>query len=465
MKLPFSHTFSPKLQFLLFFLVIAMVLGLSIFTNYMLGFYSVYESESYFRFFLGDFSFPIKLFYYPMTDLYYRARELKTLLHIFDTYCILWMAKIHIFHLLSVVYYLLLIGILLLGLYHSYKTYKAKFIFITTLLSLCFLTTPAVFLSGFYFNPSKILVAFDISLGIFLLSSMQRWDSTVKTNLKAFGIIVLLTLGMGLSDEQGIVYSLLFMLYAFFMAIIRKNSIMKVVGLGFVIGNECMWLYRSILGPFITSKITGLNPTIWGIDDLPTFYMQNVFRAIQLIGIYLHYFFGLFPIPYVFLLLGVLTIFIYLILRKSHTTIRASLLITFVITSITSICFIVMFYFLMMRLDVLTWPEFSIIYYPLPFYAFLFCIIHVLCLAVSNHYRKLILPIIICTIVWFEANLYSLPKQMETLQRKEINTHVYFNLTPILIEAIKDPNIPIKSILFDHYETISILRKRLYGTK
>jgi hypothetical protein len=465
LKLPFHISFGHKMQIFAFFIAILMTLGMSVVINYTMGFYSVFESESYFRFFLGDHPFLIKLFYYPMTDLYYRARELSTLIHIFDTYCILWMAKIHIIHLLSVVYYLLVFGILMFALNQSYASHKGKFIEFTTLLSLCYLTTPAIFLSGFYFNPSKTLVAFDIGLGILLLSSIHRWKSETKTLIKTFLLVFLLTIMMGISDEQGIIYSLLFMLYAFFTAFTGRNRLMGIAGVGFIAGNACILAYRSFLGPFITYLITGLSPTIWGISDLPAFHIQNVFRALQLIGIYLHYFFGSVPIPYVTIPLGIILIGIFLSYRKSHANTLPAIAKTLAIAVGSGIFFTVLFYFLMLRLEAITWPEFSIIYYPIPFYTFLFFVIHALCLSVISRYRKLMLPLIAILILWLEANLFAIPKLMTTLESPQINTHVYFHLAPILIQAIENPEIKTEQINFDHYETINILRKYLYGTK
>lgn len=463
MKHTLTRLFQSKLLLIFSIGTIAVTLIASIITTFRMGFYNVTESEMYIPFFLGNKPFLYKLFYYPATEInYYRARELGTFFNMLDSYFILWMAKVHIFHLLSVVYYLLLIGIIFIVFKLSYVSSKMKYIGFTTLLSICYLTSPAIFLSGFYFRPSKILVAFGISLGVYLLSILHKQNTSFQNHIKVLIFSFLLTLMMGTSDEQGIIYSIFFMLYALYTAISQNNIRMKIATFGFFAGNACVWLYRMFLGPYITHQITGLTPVMWGADNLHGFQIQNLLPAIQLITIYFHYFFGRIPLQFALTPLILIGVFTYLLYKKSQNHIFTPLVKTFSILGFTGISFILLFYVMLVRLDVFIWPEYSIIYYPVTFYTFLFCVIHILCLSIMTKYKKTIVPILILVILWLEANIFALPKHIQTLYKKEIKTSVYFHQTPILIEAIKNPLMRNEDIKFDHYDTINILREKLH---
>src|SRR4030065_1669287 len=90
-------------------LIVGMVIAASIIANYNMGFYSVSHSEMYIPFFLGPASLLYKISYYPIIDLYYRARDLANIWNVFDTYFLVWSAQLGVPHFLSGSYYLLLL--------------------------------------------------------------------------------------------------------------------------------------------------------------------------------------------------------------------------------------------------------------------------------------------------------------------------------------------------------------------
>lgn len=445
-----------RLIYRVFPLIGIIVILFSIGVNYQLGFYTVSEAELYIPFFLSNTSFLYKLYYYPTTDLYYRAREISNIFNYIDTYFLLFSVKIGFPHFLSGVYYLFLSCIYFCFIFFGRKVFGRRTTVLTTLGIVVYLTLPAIFLSGMYFRPSKMLIAFGITCSFFTLYLVykQYWKMSKKTS---FLIGIMLTLLMGISDEQGIFYSIIFAQIGIFTRLITKQKTIVFISAGLLCGNVLLWIYRSYLGPYIVYLVTGLSAVPWGIEDLKLFQINDIINALSLFHTYVYFFLGK---SYILIsIIGVLTLYGFIVLMRRGLIVYWLLSCAFL--GLLFVEFILFFHILSIRHPVILWPEYTLIYYPIPFFSFLFAAIFLGALELQKRLANGTVILSIVFFVWIVANVYSLFTHVAMLTSPLTKTSVYYGYAWHFLPALKQLDKPVEYFHLDHEGSVRALRKAL----
>ncbi len=457
-----KNFFSSPLTYIPGLLAVAAVLIASVIVNYNMGFYSVSHSEMYIPFFLGSASFLYKISYYPIIDLYYRARDLANLVDIFDTYFLVWSARFGIPHFLSGSYYLLLLPTVGIPILFSKKNFGNRGFWIAVLFTIAFLTSPAVFLSGMYFRPSKILVTLGASIGMMLFYRAGRAQSSGTRLSALLGITAFfLVFGMGISDEIGLAFGAIGTLYSITLYVLKRNAKTMFVMTGCIAGVAFLWAYRSYIGPYIVHAVTGLSPVIWGIEDLSFGNPDGIIQGVQLLLRWIQLFFGTIPTEFIIIPFAVCWFLSALMISSSRRlTVRSALLSLCYLTVIIGISFALV-YVMLLRHPVIAWREYTLLYYPIPLYGLYYILLLFVSLSVSKKFSQTLPIIIVLCCIWISANMFALPSHYRTLLDPETKTSVYYRYTEKMIDALKHPNIPIESYKLEHIQAVQAIRNRL----
>lgn len=437
---------------------------LSIYCNVHLGFYSISESESYIPFFLSSTPILQKLFYYPITDYYYRARELSVVFQIIDTKFLTYFAKIGYPHLLSVIHYLGFICI-------TYFLYRIENLIthnkiprLSLLFSLILFTTPAFFLSGFYFRPSKILVAIGISALSYLLLQSFYDTKFHKFSLFTYAKIFFATFFLVASDEQGIFYALLFFVILFCVnALVKKIHISSLLGI--ISGLVMIGIHRYITGPILTKAITGLSPQLWDINDLPLLESFSNFSGVTLLVTYSQYFFGSLPIIILVPMALAFLFALYQVVTIYSKPLYKRILLFFTFWLIPVLSFIIFFQILSLRHPVILWPEYMILYYPIPFFTFSTFSIFILLLLLQQNNAGSKKIILILSFLWIGLNGYAIFSHIQTLLAPTTTTSVYFSIANRYLEPLRHPKEPLQNFPLDHTKAVQAIRDTINSQK
>lgn len=462
----FSGSIIPML--LIFVCITAFMLGISVYANYRLGFYSEFENERYLPYYLSDTTVLQKIFDYTKNDVdgLYRARELSNFFNYLDTQIILISAKIGYPHLLSGVYYLIIFLIILIQARITSGWLNNRFLWINILTGILYITSPPIFLSGWYFRTSKVLVSLGISIfSLILFYASGRVRNAVSGGRLLFLLTAVTGILMGLSDELGVAFTAVFCLFAATGLIIGKNRNFGNILAGGITAIFVYTVYRSIIGPYIAFRFSGLYPTAW----IPNFINSRSLAAYAAIGqitYYLSMMFGNIPeylrsIP--FILLWILT---YTSLgRKSgdHGRIR-----TFITKSGLSALIILSGFLIlsailipMIMASSFVSGERAIAYYPIPFMTFIFVSFHILVTRTVKNYpkSKYLLFTVISVLIF--GNCLALPKTMDYLTASTTYGYFYYHITDPIIEAVRNPDNDMAKYPTNSVRTIESLRHNL----
>lgn len=272
-----------NLRFLSSFVVALIIIVISVNANYTLGYFDRYEAEPYIYFYLSPGSILNKIFDNRHTDIAtnFRGREFANIFNFLDAQGILFSARLGLVHFLSVIHYLSLILISLFFLILVYTNFESNLHIPLSLLLYIYLTSPAPFMTGYYFRTSKILVSLGIVTAVFLYSLLMKklihtkFIYQLKFSILLIPLVAIFGWILGTTDELGIAAILIFLM-TLSIGYIRNRSFVHIA---FIIGLLCSYLliaaYREVIGPYLIYRITGTLPELWTLDNNKVWSIDN----------------------------------------------------------------------------------------------------------------------------------------------------------------------------------------------
>ncbi len=243
----------------------------------------------------------------------FRARELSHFFNWVDSQFISFCVFLKIPHLQSIVFYTAILMMMVV----YYKIFKSLLtpddFFVISFIVPLMLSTSSYFFSGYYFRTGKILVVL-WSLILFWFS-LKIWHRTLRADESSpKSLLILLSIflsSLGLLDEIGVVFLVLFSLWYLLNAIGRRQSIYVYaawVSVGSVI---FIILYRKLIGPFCVKTWGVLGTGICQTTQPSALYGHgSLFDSHLSVDLFFSYFGSLFGhLPIVFLVIIFLSIF------------------------------------------------------------------------------------------------------------------------------------------------------------
>ncbi len=276
MKVMQDVIFGKSLKQLVFPIVsvlsILVLIGLSIYEN-MDFIFPFHEAYFWMKFNLSNASLLQKIFDYRFTETLdpqkvMRFREVASLFNLLDVQFMYRLAQIGMPHFLSATFYISVVAIISMNILFTYKYISKRFVWLSLLLSLIYITSPTIFWGGFYFRSSKILAALGISIMMWMLFFAKRaymGGRKLRFGL-IFGLWLTALLSM-LADEQSIFAVLIIFTISsmYFFGTLSKtfyktSAALFLAGIGVI-------LYRTIIAPWIILRVVGSLAPIYSAND------------------------------------------------------------------------------------------------------------------------------------------------------------------------------------------------------
>ncbi len=271
------------------------LLILSGYTIYKLNFYHG-ELDVYIPHFLSGQSLLYKIFN-PVAELdftgsSFRGRELGSFLNFLDIYIAALLVRGWSFGMISIVHYVSVLVIVMLvhfvqkyALRESYSSSLNK-IYIILILS----CTP-IFFGGVLYRTNKIVASVFVAACFTAFIYSRRTSlSLFKSRLTAL-LILLATIGAGLSDEQGFALVGLLTVYALLESMSKEKK-MTFRASALLGGFIFLIIYRVFLGPIIFEQITGFQVSTEIKNETDYGNLRNILASVYLLIRYVGYFFG-----------------------------------------------------------------------------------------------------------------------------------------------------------------------------
>jgi hypothetical protein len=428
------------------------ILVSSIAANYGLAFHT-FEAEWYIPHYLSDKTLLWKIFYYPVTDGYLRSRQLSALFHWADTHILLLSAKAGLPHFLSIVHYALISLLVFFGVRIGYRKLGLRSLLISIPASCAFLLTPAIYYSGMYFRPSKILSGFLI--GSLMLHVWSRQGKTWRHGDSLW--VFVLAVSAALADEMGAVYVGLVGSYQLLRWLEgrSRDNLLQLVAL--VTGIFGYGAWRLWLSPGLTQRIIGADPDLSAVVPMVGTRI-SVAEATGILAGQLENIFGGIPAYLLVLPVSVLWFCQYRLYPQPpmKSLIRSGLLAGCFILVLISV-----YQVMAATLSVITWPEWSIIYYPIPLTVFMFLILTIL-MAETVRKKPNSYPFLVaCTMLWAVSNAVSVNGYATILLDSNTKTSVNYHVAWVQISAMKFPKIPLENFWPTELKGAKAIRERM----
>lgn len=479
----FPHTRKSKI-----IIVVGIILSFifySIYFNFRSGYFFYNESDVYLSHFLGQGTFLQKIYDFRITEIgSFRGRELATLFNYIDAQFILYSSLLGLPHFLSLTHYAGLLFISGFHLIFAYKYLSRKTFWISFLLVLLFLSSPAPFFTGPYYRTSKILTAVFMSVEIwllFVLTQKLKKNGDEKNLLRLFIVFLVsagIVLASNLVDEGGYVFATLFAIYPLVNFVVYREKLMLTVFLGFCAGMLFGLIYRNFIGTWIILQVIGVKTPLYG-SPVSVRNIRNFFNAADLLFQYFRHFWGNTPRLVVgVILLTSIGAFLSRSEAKSNDTMRRNQLpvrLKPITNIILSDIFIILFglfstvgvlHVMTVNHPLMFRPEVALLYYTIPF-------LTIFLLATTFAFNKLITSntqwrgIGIILLIFFVAlNLFAINDHYTLMKNKNSLEAEFFNVTPGMIQAIQSPHLPHQIFLLNGggvWSTIAIRDRIYYG--
>lgn len=448
-------------------LTVIAVLSLSVWVNYGMGYFNFFESERYIPFYLGPDPLIVKIFDYRQTDVFqiWRARDLSAVFNYLDAQIILLSAKLGFPHFLSGIYYLSLFILVMVQFAVSRQFFPRRVFPVAGLMGTMYLFSAPVFLSGWYFRTSKIIVSLGISLAAYMLFALGKKPGAGKSGTVVtfigFGLYAFL---MAQIDELGLAFSSLLLGFLVALAILRRSTAYLAGSAGVAAGLLATVGYRTVVGPILVSRILGVKPQLYEAIN-PSFITWNTFMvSVSQVDMYFRIFAGNIPEPYSVVIYVAMFFIFYLAVVASGLAGRSIPVRLFLAGSMTAatIGFILAVFFLMAaRVEILAASVFWLQLIPVPFFTLLYVMLSISLLAVTARFRPAYFVILIILPFLVAANALAVSHYRDALMQT-LWSGQYYGITPAMIYGIRHPNIPAES-LTRCPETVRIIRQRIYG--
>ena len=403
----------------------------------------------------------------------FQAREFSYIIDFIDGQFLIRSARLGIVHFYSLSHYIGIFMIASLAFIMSKRYFRQKFLDISILISLLYLTTPPVFINGNLYRSSKILVAFFIVFIMYLLFHYAAKKIISKKHLLLITIFAFL---MATSDKQGIFFVSAFAtaLGVIFLLDRTWKSLMPITC--FVIACMAYSFYSSTVGPWLIYFFNNESVQFTKDSALLSSYLPavNSYRTqvIEYFSYQFSYFFGNLGIFFgAFIAIAMLLSFLYLFVRirfkedgggRYYEALVKKLTLTIPIILLLSTIFIAMM--LHYSLLFLTAPDLRLTYYNLPITALILLLSQIVfaqLLIVRPDKRKLV-RVILC--IFLILNIISILKHFNVYKEGFIKYGAL--AAPVLKECIKQKDEPQKSYrlaeILQHADSACIfLRKRI----
>ena len=404
----------------------------------------------------------------------FQAREFSYIIDFIDGQFLIRSARLGIVHFYQLSHYVGIFMIASLAFIMSKRYFKQKFLDISILISLLYLTTPPVFINGNLYRSSKILVAFFIVFIMYVLFNYATKKIISKKHLLLFTIFAFL---MATSDKQGIFFVSAFAaaLGIIFLLDRTWKSFLPIIC--FVIAGMAYAFYSSTVGPWLIYFFNNESVQFTKDSDLLLNYLPAVnsyrIQVIEYFSYQFSYFFGNLGIFFgAFVAIVMFLSFLYLFVRIGfkeygrgnyyNTALVGKLTLVIPIILLLSAIFIAMM--LHYSILFLTAPDLRLTYYNLPIIALILLLSQIVFarfLIIWPDKKKLIKGVLI---VFLVLNVISILKHFDVYKEGFIKQGAL--AAPVLKECIKQKDEPQKNFgllgILQHADSAcTFLRKRI----
>jgi hypothetical protein len=220
------------------------------------------EAASWIRHYLSDRPFWTKIFDVVGTEYgIFRAREFSYLFDYLDAKVLFSSAVQGRLIFFSFTYYLLLALLLWRFVTVLQKAQLKAYPLVQYLLLVVFLLSPVVHLSGLYFRSAKMLTAFFFATAMGCSIRLFEEKPLTKGEMRRQGLLILVaSLGMLFSDEQGICLTLsLIVFFAACSALDPRKRLLLLILPVVSAAAICLYAsYRLWLGPYLVQSVAGV---------------------------------------------------------------------------------------------------------------------------------------------------------------------------------------------------------------
>jgi hypothetical protein len=158
---------------------------------------------------------------------------------------------------------------------------------IAMMLAIVFLLTPAAFLPGSYNRTSKNVVGVFLTALLWFLHYEETNHRLRNHSILSSVVIFFFTLAMGMTDEIGVLFSIVISAFLFFQAVWKQTSRRTVtLFISSLLGVLGIFLYRNVVSPAITTSVVGFRPTPWGDISLSGLSLVSLWNGMCVLLIY-----------------------------------------------------------------------------------------------------------------------------------------------------------------------------------
>ena len=437
---------------------------------------SFFHPEAYYflRQFQEDKPFLVRIFDQALEfNNPFQAREFSYIIDFIDGQFLIRSARLGIVHFYSLSHYIGIFTIASLAFIMSKRYFRQKFLDISILISLLYLTTPPVFIHSNLYRSSKILVAFFIVFIMYLLFHYAAKKIISKKHLLLFTIFAFL---MATSDKQGIFFVSAFAtaLGIIFLLDRTWKSFLPVIC--FVIAGTVYSFYSSTVGPWLIYFFNNESVQFTKDSSIISSYLPAAIsyrtQVIEYFSYQFSYFFGNLGIFFgAFVAIAMLFSFLYLFVRiwfkkdeREHYCEPLVRKLTLAIPILLLLSTILIAMMLHYSLLFLTAPDLRLTYYNLPIIALILLLSQIVfaqVLIIWPDKKKLIKGALI---VFLVLNAISILKHFDVYKEGFIKQGAL--AAPVLKECIKQKDEPQKNFglasISQHADEVCVfLRKRI----